>query len=63
MDIVGKVLISWTVLRVHYKLMKEHGVDAVVDKEIRTEEMLGVLAIFLMVGAYVLKMSLSVGYL
>lgn len=61
MDIVGKVMISLTVLRVHYKMMKEHGVDAVVNKEIRIEELLGICGIILMFGAYCIKMTISMG--
>lgn len=61
LDIVGKILVSYTVLKVHYRLLKEHRIDDAVCAEMRFEHVIGYLGIGLMIGAYLLKMLHSAG--
>lgn len=44
-DVIGKILIGITVLLVHRHVIKEHKIDKVVLKEMKREQLLGVLGI------------------
>ncbi|MBU0625708.1 hypothetical protein KKF05_05200 [Patescibacteria group bacterium] len=55
MDVVGKILLSYTVLKVHRRMLKEHKMDKAVYREIKIEQLLGIIGICLMVGAYLIK--------
>jgi len=63
MDIVGKVLVSYSVIKVHHRMLKEHQMDDAVYKEIKSEQTLGFISIGLMVGGYLLKMLVEIGIL
>ncbi|MFA5796433.1 MAG: hypothetical protein WC916_00160 [Candidatus Woesearchaeota archaeon] len=50
-DIIGKVLIGITVLFVHRHIIKEHKIDKDVLKEMKREQVLGMLGIvFILIG-------------
>jgi len=57
-DVIGKVLIAYTAIRVHYRFRKEHKIDKKVFKAMRKEQNLGVLGIILIVIAYLIHMYL-----
>ena len=61
MDVIGKVLVSYAVIKVHHRMLKEHQMDDAVYNEIKAEQTLGFVSIGLMVGAYVLKMLAHAG--
>lgn len=41
LDVAGKVLIGVTVLRVHWRFLKEHKIDKKVFQEMKLEQKLG----------------------
>lgn len=54
-DVIGKVLIAYTVIMVHWRFWKEHKVDEEVFKEMRRERIIGLLGIALMIIGYFLQ--------
>lgn len=63
MDVVGKVMVSYAVIKVHHRMLKEHQMDEAVYREIKTEQKMGFVSIGLMVGAYLLKLLVQAGLL
>jgi len=53
-DIVGKIMISYAALRVHYRFRKEHAVDPVVFVVMRNEQYIGVIGIIFMILGYLI---------
>lgn len=54
-DIVGKVLVSYTALAVHYRVRHERKIDDKVFSIMRKENLLGIVGIAFMVAAYLLE--------
>ena len=52
----GELLLAVTVLTVHHKMKKEHKIDQFVINEITFEEVIGILAILMIVVGYMLQM-------
>ena len=55
LDLFGKVLVSYTVIAVHYRFRKEHKVDEAVFKQMRKEQILGIIGIVLIIAGYILE--------
>lgn len=55
LDVIGKVLVSYTAIAVHYRFRKEHRIDEVVFKHMRREQIFGVLGIVLIILGYLLE--------
>lgn len=55
LDVVGKILIAYTAIMVHYRFSKEHKVDEKVFQEMRREKVLGIIGIGLIVLAYIFE--------
>lgn len=55
LDLIGKILISYTAIVVHYRFRKEHKIDEKVFTEMKKEQVIGVLGIVLMIVGYVLQ--------
>jgi hypothetical protein len=49
-DLVGKVMISYTAIAVHTRFRKEHKIDDQVFKEMKREQYIGIAGIALIVG-------------
>ncbi|MBL7045546.1 MAG: hypothetical protein ISR99_00740 [Parcubacteria group bacterium] len=62
LGVVGKVLLGFTVISVHLKIVKEHKIDRLVLKEMRKERNLAILGILFIVVGYVLELMFY-GYL
>lgn len=56
LDIIGKIMISYTAVMVHYRFRKEHQIDEKVFGEMRREQIIGIIGIIFMVAAYILKL-------
>ena len=56
-DMIGKVLIAITALLVHHNLVKERRIDIKIIKEVRLEEILGLLGIVLILIGYLLHIE------
>ena len=56
LDVVGKIMIAFTVLMVHHRFRKEHKIDEKVFKAMRREQVIGLLGIALIVIGYFLRL-------
>lgn len=54
-DLVGKVMIAYTAIRVHTRFRKEHRVDDRVFTEMKKEQVVGIVGIVFIVFGYVIK--------
>ena len=52
---IGKLLIAYTAIMVHHRVRKEHKIDDKVFRTMRTEHVLGLLGIFLIIVGYLLE--------
>jgi len=57
LDTLGKVLLGFTVLMVHWHVSKEHKIDKDVLRSMRQERILGIFGILLIVVGYILQLS------
>ena len=55
LDAAGKVLLGVTVLMVHQHVLKEHKIDGDVLRAMRLEQVVGALAVVLIVAGYILQ--------
>jgi hypothetical protein len=55
-DTLGKILVAFTAIRVHGRFWKEHKIDAKVFREMRTEQVLGMLGIAMIVIGFILEL-------
>lgn len=58
-DVIGKILIGITVLRVHKHIIADHKIDKPVLVEMRREQMLGALGILFIVIGYLIHIFIS----
>lgn len=56
LDMLGKVMVSFTVLRVHFRFWKEHRVDEKVFSEMKKERFIGMIGIGFMILGYVIEL-------
>ena len=54
---LGKVLLGVTVIRVHSRIVKEHHIDEAVIKEMKSEKLLAVAGIMLIVIGYLFEIA------
>lgn len=54
-DVIGKILVAYTALRVHYIVREEHKIDKVVFRTMRKEHRLGLIGIGLILLGYFLQ--------
>lgn len=57
-ELVGKIMIAFTAIMVHRRVWKEHQIDIRVYKEMKREQLVGVIGIALMITGFVLKTSI-----
>ena len=55
LEVLGTVMIAYTVLSVHYRVRKEHKIDEVVFKHMRREQAVGIIGIILIILGYILQ--------
>lgn len=58
LDLIGKILVSFTAIMVHHRVAREHKIDKEVFEEMRRERNLGLLGIVLMIVGYLIHISL-----
>ena len=56
LDLIGTVMIAYTVLSVHYRVRKEHKIDEVVFKHMRREQAAGIIGIGLIIIGFLLQL-------
>lgn len=55
-DVIGKILVAYTAIAVHRRVWKEHRIDGKVFREMRREQIVGVLGIILIIAGYFLQL-------
>lgn len=60
LELVGTILIAFMALKVHHHVLKEHKIDEDVFKEMRYEQVLGVLGIGLLIIGFLIQLSSKV---
>lgn len=58
LEIIGNLLIAYTVIMVHYRFWKEHRVDRKVFLEMRREQIIGMVGVVFMLAGYFIKVFL-----
>lgn len=56
LDTLGKVILGITVLMVHWRILEERKIDIDVLRAMRREQILGILAILLIIIGYILQL-------
>lgn len=55
LDVIGKVMVAYTAIMVHYRFWKEHKIDEAVFMTMKRERIIGVLGVFLIILGYFLQ--------
>lgn len=55
LDIVGKLMIAYTALMVHHRVLREHKIDKSVFRMMKREQAVGIAGVLLMVIAYAIE--------
>lgn len=55
LNVAGEILIAYTVLRVHYRVVEEHKIDNAVFTAMKKEQVLGIFGIVLIVIGYIFE--------
>ncbi|MCH7883007.1 hypothetical protein IIA95_01160 [Patescibacteria group bacterium] len=58
LGMIGKVMVAYTAIRVHYRFRKEHRIDERVFVTMRREQTIGIAGIVLIVIGYTLEASI-----
>jgi len=52
-DVIGKIMIAYTAIQVHYRVWKEHRIDEKVFTEMKRERIVGIIGIvFILLGFF-----------
>lgn len=57
LDTLGKIMISFTAIMVHHRVLIEKSVDAQVLVEMKREQYIGIGGVILILAAYFIKLS------
>jgi hypothetical protein len=49
LDAAGKIMVSYTVIRVHFRVWKEHQIDEKVFTAMKREQLVGIIGIALII--------------
>jgi len=55
LDVIGKIMVAFTAVMVHYRFRKEHKIDERVFRTMRREQQLGIIGIFLIILGFLLQ--------
>jgi len=55
LDVIGKILVSYTVIVVHYRFWKEHKVNEEVFATMQRERTMAILGVILIIIGYLLQ--------
>lgn len=58
-NIVGEVMIAYTVIKVHHRILKEHKIDAAVLRVMKKEQVVAIFGIGLIVVSYLAEVILN----
>ena len=51
---IGEIIVAYTVIKVHERIMKEHKIDAKVLKTMRKEQRLAIIGIIMITSGWIL---------
>jgi uncharacterized membrane protein YidH (DUF202 family) len=57
LDVIGKVMVAYAALKVHYRFWKEQKIDELVFKEMQREQILAIIGIILIIVGFILQIS------
>ena len=60
LDVLGKVMVAFTAIMVHYRFRKEHRIDERVFRSMRREQLLGIIGIFLIILGFLLQVPFKI---
>ncbi|GIW66505.1 MAG: hypothetical protein KatS3mg095_0403 [Candidatus Parcubacteria bacterium] len=55
LDVIGKLMVAYTTIAVHYRVWKEHKIDREVFEAMRREQIIGIIGIILIIVGYLLQ--------
>lgn len=55
LDVIGKIMIAYTAIMVHYRFWQEHKVDENVFTSMKRERFVGILGIILLIAGYIVQ--------
>lgn len=58
---IGEIVIAYTVISVHHRVMKEHKIDDLVFKTMRKEQIIALIGIILIITGYTLNVAIALG--
>ena len=58
LDIIGKLMLGFTVIMVHYRVRKEHKIDERVFGAMRREQVVGIIGMIFIAISYFLQLPL-----
>lgn len=53
---IGKLMIGFTAIMVHYRFRKEHKIDAAVFRSMKREQVVAIIGIFLIMIGYFMEL-------
>lgn len=60
LDTIGKVMVAFTAIMVHYRFLREHQVNERVFKIMKREQAIGVLGVILIIIGYFLQIPIKI---
>jgi len=57
LDVIGKILVAYTALRVHHRFWREHKIDEKVFSAMHKEQVVGMIGIIFIITGYILQVS------
>ena len=55
LDVIGKILVAYTAIMVHYRFLKEHKIDEKVFGTMKQERAIGIFGVALIIIGYLLQ--------
>jgi rRNA processing protein Gar1 len=55
LDVLGKVMVAFTAVMVHHRFRKEHMIDEKVFREMKHEQIMGIVGIILIIAGYLIQ--------
>jgi len=55
LDVIGKILVAYTAIMVHYRFWKEHKIDEKVFRTMKQERLIAIFGVALIIIGYLLQ--------
>jgi rRNA processing protein Gar1 len=56
-SMIGKVMVAYTAIKVHFRVWKEHSIDERVFTEMKKEQWIGIFGIILIIIGYIFEVT------